>query len=370
MEFDYNYSTLAFNTGTDVFNTESGTGATQGGIWMAGGAPAVGSGSIFFSVGNGGLGAGNYGESVVKLDGEMAFTGSYTPNDALALNNGSALGNGNVSCGPTNPSYCGSNDQITLTSADWDLGSGGVVLLNPNPSLGSGNSELVAAGKQGMLYVLKQSLAQAVTDASDQKTYACDPTNTAVIPQCFQAIALSSNLNGKPDWGNRATPAFWGASSYNLLYMAGLSDVLNAYQLSTSGTSAGTFNTVPTWSSVQTWGSLGASPVVTWDSNSTGDAIVWALDNHKFGTTNGNSAGPAQLFAYKAASSGSSVAPLAYSSSTSTTMPGAVKFTVPTIVDGKIIIGGGAPSYVINQGNCQAPWTGTNFQCGQLTILQ
>lgn len=367
MEFDYTYSSGTFNGTTDVFNTQAGTGGSQGGIWMAGGGPAASSGSIFFSTGNGANGTNNYGDSVVKLTGELAYSASYTPNDYSDLSNGG----GPVNCGPTNPTFCPS-DQLTLPTGDWDLGSGGVVLLSPNPSLSS--PEMVAAGKQGMLYVLKQALAGAAIDGSTVGSFACDLTNASVA-QCFQAIALPSGLANAPDYGDRATPAFWGASAENLLFIAGISDVLNAYQLSTSGTSAGTFNTSPSWASTQTWGSLGASPVVTWSSSgSASDAIVWLLDNHKYGSIVGgttHAAGPTQLFAYKAASSGSAVSPNSSTSATSTTMPGAVKFTLPTVVDGRVIIGGGAPGYTPTSSTCPAPWqTGGTFQCGQLTILQ
>jgi hypothetical protein len=111
---------------------------------------------------------------------------------------------------------------------------------------------------------------------------------------------------------------------------------------------------------------------VTWNGSSTADAIVWVLDDHSsgFADINGNhAAGPARLFAYKATATGS-VSAISSTSSTSTTMPGAVHFAVPTVVEGKILIGGGSPGYIPNTGNCQAPWIGTTFQCGQLTILQ
>lgn len=342
---------------------------------MAGGAPAVASGGVFFSVGNGGQGTGNYGNSVVKLSGEMAFTGSYTPNNAAVLDNGSLTQE--ISCSPTTQNFCDTDNDILLEANDWDLGSGGVVLLAASPSLS--NPELIAAGKQGMLLTLHQSLSSVDTDTSSQETYACDTTNANVV-QCFQAVAIpsSAHQNNSPDWGSRSTPVFWGASGENLLFLAGVADVLDVYQLCTNTSSCGTnipyggFYTNPTWSSSQTWAGLGATVALTWNSNggAKSDAILWALDNHRFGNTSQNTAGPAQLFAYQAALSGTNVSPVSYTSSTSATMPEAIKFTVPTIVDGKVIVGGGAPGYVINSGNCQAPWTGTTFQCGQLTILQ
>jgi hypothetical protein len=207
-----------------------------------------------------------------------------------------------------------------------------VVLLNPSFSLSS--PELVATGKQGMLYVLYQALSGTPTiDGSTDTSYACDLMDASVV-QCFQAIALASSTGSRPDWGNRGTPAFFGATNENFLYIAGIGDSLKAYQL----VSPGTFTTSPTWSSSQTFG-YSASPTVTWNGSSTTDAIVWALDNHSFGYTNpdgtGHAAGPAQLFAYNTTSSTQGVSPISQTSATSLTMPGAIKFAVPTVVEAK-----------------------------------
>lgn len=342
---------------------------------MAGSGLAADSSGVFFAVGNGANAASNYGNSVVKLTDELLYSASYTPNDSAELN----FGGGPINCGPTNPAFCDTNDQVTLPRNDWDLGSGGVVLLAPNPALSS--PELIAGGKQGMLYVLYQGLTGASTDGSNAANYACDLTN-ASVNQCFQAIALPSGLGGAPDLGERGTPAFWGATGENLLFIAGISDVLNVYQLctTTGGCNStillGNFYTAPTWSSSQTWPGPGETPAVTWDGSSTSTAIVWLLDNHKYGYIDSHgtahAAGPTQLFAYPAASSGSGVLPNSSTSSSSITMPGAVKFTLPTVVDGRVIIGGGSPGYTVNSSTCPAPWqSGTvNFQCGQLTILQ
>jgi len=86
----------------------------------------------------------------------------------------------------------------------------------------------------------------------------------------------------------------------------------------------------------------------------------------------------AELYAYPAipgsANCGGYICELWDSNGLSASMPGAVKFTVPTIVDGYILVGGGSPSYFgPNSTACPAPPPNNGVptsQCaGQLTIL-
>jgi hypothetical protein len=177
-----------------------------------------------------------------------------------------------------------------------------------------------------------------------------------------------------PETGNRGTPVFWdgAGAGQDLLYTVGTADVINAYQLHTSGTSLGQFNTTPTWDSNRKFGYPGATPSLTWSSGgSTADAILWVLDTNGFGHLDPISGNPVQataavLFAYKAASSGSGILPL-QSTPLLTNMPGAVKFVAPTVVDGRIFIAGGSSGYTVTQGTCVAP--PATPTCGQLTIF-
>ena len=122
------------------------------GVWMSGGAPAMDSGgNVYVVVGNGnfeGITAPlNFGNSIVKLGGSSFVEEDYyTPDIWSLLNRGSST---SVSCSPyPNNATC----VITsLPQGDWDLGSGGVVLLTS--SSGTTYGELVAGGKEGMFYV-------------------------------------------------------------------------------------------------------------------------------------------------------------------------------------------------------------------------
>jgi hypothetical protein len=97
------------------------------------------------------------------------------------------------------------------------------------------------------------------------------------------------------------------------------------------------FKTTPTAKSPNTFGYPGTTPSISADGSS--DGILWALDNSAY-VNPYNSGGPAVLYAYSA----SNPSDVLYSSAQA---PGgrdqagpAVKFTVPTVADGKVYVGG------------------------------
>jgi hypothetical protein len=391
--FTYSYSAGAFLNSYNVFSTEAACAKQPciGGIWMGGAAPAVdASGNIYFAVGNGGdrdQGAGSYDNSVVRLSAS-GIQDYYSPPDYAALNGGHAT----VACTNPNPPKCptpckfdstGQYCQVTLSAGDLDLGSGGVVLLSPSFQLN--NPEMVAAGKQGMIYVVfSGNMGHLDMQIGNPTQYAC---TTATVPaagsieQCFAGLPQSPNDSNN---GSRGAPAFLSAESgktpYNYLYFAGVNSSLKAFKFeNTSG--LGTFNTNPaTPSSAHKFLFPGASPSITWnnaESSNITNAIVWALDTSTYGQFT-NAAGPAVLYAYKAIPSGNGAgamgAELWDTSAFSTTTPGnpgAVKFVVPTIADGKIFVAGGGQGYQPNTPNCPTPSATTQpTMCGALTMYK
>jgi len=82
------------------------------------------------------------------------------------------------------------------------------------------------------------------------------------------------------------------------------------------------------------FGIPGASPVVS--SNGATNGIVWALDTTNNGTNSSATSAPAILFAYDATNLNK-----LYSSPTSGAgaAGNAVKFTVPTVANGKVYVG-------------------------------
>ena len=131
-------------------------------------------------------------------------------------------------------------------------------------------------------------------------------------------------------WG---TPAVWGGN----IYIAPFSSQLRAFSVSGATVSA-------TWtlqgSDIITQG--GATPSISAAGSGTTAAsnpLVWILDNGLNGASFGGTYGPAVLKAYDATKLGN---PL-YSSANAAADTGgyAVKFTVPTIANGKVYVGGG-----------------------------
>jgi len=145
----------------------------RSGIWMAGGAPAIDSaGNLYATTGNGTFDAsGDYGDTVLKIStsGTLTVIDWFTPHDQLFLDN-----------------------------QDLDLGSSGVVVLPDQPTAPS--HLLVAAGKQGQVYLLDRTLLGGYCNG-------CPSDSNAV--QSFGAFQDLGNY-----WG---TPAFW----QNRLYIGG-----------------------------------------------------------------------------------------------------------------------------------------------------
>ncbi len=266
---------------TGSFNTSPN--GREGGIWMSGGAPAIdASHNLYVISGNGDWdGVTEFGDSVVKLNGS-----------ALTLNN-----------------WFTPAGQASLDSNDLDFGSGGAVVLvdvptAPNPHM------LIAGGKgssfNGELYVLnRDNLGQM----------------TANDTQIIQKIVVGAGLF--------STEAYW----QNTIYAAGAGTTLKAYTLDTA---SGLFNTSTVPQAPTVFGFPGTTPSVS--SSGSTNGIVWAIQVNNYGTYNGGArtATPAVLHAYDA----SNIATELWNSSQNAvdTAGIVVKFTVPTIANGKVYI--------------------------------
>jgi hypothetical protein len=144
--------------------------------------------------------------------------------------------------------------------------------------------------------------------------------------------------------GTFSTPAFW----QNTLFHFGSGSSGKAYALDSS---TSTFNASWTSQTSPFFNFPGATPSVS--SNGSSNGIVWVIDSSNYGTRDNKrlSAGPAVLHAFAASNLGTEL----WNSGTVSgdTAGNAVKFTVPTVANGKVYIG--------TRGNDDSNGSGTVF---------
>jgi hypothetical protein len=117
-----------------------------------------------------------------------------------------------------------------------------------------------------------------------------------------------------------------------MLYLAGVSGSLKTFSFNTT---TGTFSTSFTSQSSSSYGFPGATPSIS--STGASNGIVWAIDSSQYCTPQSPGCGPAVLHAYDA----TNLAKELWNSSqgSGNTAGNAVKFTVPTVANGKVYIG-------------------------------
>ena len=125
-----------------------------------------------------------------------------------------------------------------------------------------------------------------------------------------------------------ATPAFWN----NTLYIAPVGSAMLAYAFDAGALQ---FTTTAASSSAATFAFPGTTASVS-ASGASSNGIVWALDNSQYCTPQSGGCGPAVLHAWGAGALGTE---LWNSTLGSDTAGNAVKFTVPTIANGKVYVG-------------------------------
>ncbi len=281
--FAYNARTLK-QSGAFVTTPRSEFG--MGGIWMTGNGPAAdAAGNIYLPTGNGNFDTvdnppTDFGSSLLKL----------------------TLGPKGLVVGD----YFTAFNQQTLSDLDRDISSGGLLLLPDQP--GAHPHELVAAGKEGRVYVIDRD---QFTQANQH--YCANCVSDPQIVQESAAFELDNGMYGSPVYFN-GTLYFWSPDLY-----------LKAYPLSN-----GTINLAGVTTSTDSFGWPGANMSVS--ANGSSNGIIWAVETD--GYANGN---PAVLRAYDA----TNLMTRLYSSDAK---PGdaagpAVRFVVPTVVNGKVYVG-------------------------------
>jgi hypothetical protein len=279
--FSYNASTLAQMAALCL--SPNGFGA---GIWASGaglpiddGAPG---GRMFVVTGNGTRtsppfnATSEFGESVVSFS---LANGGITPIDEFT---------------PFN--------YQTLNSHDWDLGSGGLLMV-PDQQ-GTHPHVLVHVGKEGRIVVLdRDNLGGYAAGAS---------SNTNALQDISNVIPQSKGL-----W---ATPAYWNGN----VYLWARDNVGMMFKMNT-----GVMDVEPDSKTSVTWGA--PSPSFSISSNGTQNGIAWAVRADQFGTN-----GPAVLYAWDANDLSKSI----YQSDNSSrdTAGPANRYSVPVVTNGKVYV--------------------------------
>jgi uncharacterized repeat protein (TIGR01451 family) len=288
--FAYNGASL---TQQSVFVTTPNGGL--GGIWLGGsGLAADSNGYIYVASGNGNFDTSapvtDFGDTLLKLstidgngnDGQLSVADYFTP-----------------------------FDQEIMFDNDADLGSGGALLLPDQP--GNYPHLLAQAGKEGRIYLVdRDQMTSDPSNPSQPESYcsSCTTDDPQIVEESVEGYI----------GGVFGMPAYWN----NSLYFWPANDPLTSIPIS---------NGLPNFASPTVGafspGFPGAVPSISSNGNAPGTAIVWAI------TSLG-------IYAYNAQD-------LSQVLWTSTQAPNDrdqagpwVKFSTPTIANGKLYVGTGS----------------------------
>jgi len=279
---------FAFATTPNATTNAFGVNAGEASIWMGGNGLCVDSNNnLYFETGNGSFSAntngGDYGDSFVKL----------------SSSNGLVVAD-----------YFAPSNQASMAANDLDLGSGGPILLPDSVGSAAHPHLMIGAGKEGTFYLV-------------------DRDNLGRFSSTTNSIVQTAENVMSGTWG---TPAYFNHWIYN----QSEGDVLRAFSITN-----GVMSSSPVSQSTVSIGGTGYAPTIS--ANGTSNAIVWVIDAGAYeqGANNNSSdtsSGPSILRAFNA----TNLSQQLYNSSlkASDVAPGAVKYPVATIADGKVFVGG------------------------------
>jgi hypothetical protein len=187
-------------------------------------------------------------------------------------------------------------NQQALSNTDVDLGSGGPLLLPDQP--GTHPHLITSAGKEGKIYLLDRDNLGHYSTAGDN-----------VVQEIPKALGYASSDN------SFCVPSYW----QNRVYYVGVSDFAKAFTVA-----GGLLSTAPESHSATTYGIPGATPIISSSGNTNG--MLWVIERAGI------------LHAYD----GTNLATELYNSSqagTRDTLGTAVRFSVPTVANGRVYVG-------------------------------
>jgi hypothetical protein len=281
----FNESTLQQSSVINLAPNASGSGYENQGpsIWMSGAGPAADSaGNVYVLMANGKFdttlnssnfpSGGDFGNSFVKLrlSGSMLVVADY-----FAMDN-----------------------EVSESTGDTDLGSGGPMLLPDLTDSGGTVRQLaVGAGKDGNLYVVNRANLGGFSSSANN---------------------VWQELSGAVSGGIFSSPAYFNG----VVYYGPVGAALRAFPITNAELAAS-----PSSQTAVSFGYPGTFPVVS--ANGTTNAIVWAYQNSS----------PAVLHAYAAGNLATELYNSNQAASNRDQFGSGNKYMVPTVVGGKVFVG-------------------------------
>jgi hypothetical protein len=253
---------------------------SEGGIWMAGTAPAADpAGNLFFIIGNG--------------DFDTTLNSSGFPANG---NCGNCFVKLTTSSGLKLADYFTPHNTVAESNADTDFGSGGgILLVDSTDSSGNIRHLSVGAGKDSIIYVVDRDSMGKFNSTTDQ---------------------IYQEISGQLGGGVFSMPAFFNGT----VYYGAVGDALKAFPV-VSARLAGT----PSSQSTHHFGYPGATPSIS--ANGTTNGIVWAIENSG-----------AVLYAYDATNLTTELYDSNQAAANRDHFSGN-KFITPMVVNGKVYVG-------------------------------
>jgi len=253
---------------------------SEGGIWMAGTAPAAdAAGNLFFILGNG--------------DFDTTLNASGFPANG---NCGNCFVKLSTSSGLKLADYFTPHNTVAESNADTDFGSGGgILLLDVTDSGGVTRHLSVGAGKDSLIYVVDRDNMGKFNVTTDQ---------------------IYQEISGQLGGGVFSMPAFFN----NTVYYGAVGDALKAFPVTTARLAA-----TPSSQSTHHFGYPGTTPSVS--ANGVANGIVWAIENTG-----------AILFAYDATDLTKELYDSNQAANNRDHFSGN-KFITPMVVNGKVYVG-------------------------------
>ena len=303
--FGYDATTLqqkyVFCTAPNARSDSSGYPLGAGAIWQSGGAPASDGTSLYVETGNGSF-------TIRQSNGQFDPANSDFGDSFIKV----GLVNGTL----TATDYFTPYNQDALNRQDIDLGSSGPMLLPDSVGSAAHPHLLVGSDKEGRIFLVDR-------DNMGQFTAGSDPSVDKLV----------QSLPGGTVGGVYGMPVYYNG----IIYYGSVDDAIKGFRIAN-----GVLTPTPVTQTLNKFAYPGPTPGISGNSANLGaTGILWAIENQN---------GQATLHAYTAADLTNEL----YSSAQAPGRDdggGYVKFTTPTIANGKVYVAGGGIVSVYGPGS-------------------